>query len=455
MTNSIESSTTSAPVITELAPTFNDTMKAFALEYSDWRVPTVDDLDTFNQLNSQIQYDQTQKSYLGPDGSTLNKALAQRVRVFSAYQWELSDSDQQALEQHLQAIEADTHMTAANKLGALKTMGVPVDKLPTHDEAQSAAYWVDQVNNLAVLSKELRQKRSEQQEPATTSTSLDEANDFDAHVEQALGVVAGDTKHKAKQSQSKRLKRFSAAAIAAYNKPFDALTAHIIEKPKAEKPKKKNVFDRLTSHIIEHPKTDETSTTPTPKTSEKSKSGVKAAYATIGAAAMMGVDRATTKSNEYFGHEEKGEKRRRGAKILGAAALFGGGLLVGYLIAKGMYSGSSNSAQVNPEVVPSVPGQKVNDAATVVSGGVVTRPPSHESVQGVHEVLHKGETIWGDSSQYLKTTPYGNSQSNIMKVTQWVLHNQHLSWNDARHLPVGYHFNMPPQAVLDELLKSK
>ncbi len=165
------------------------------------------------------------------------------------------------------------------------------------------------------------------------------------------------------------------------------------------------------------------------------------------AAAYLGVK--TQQVSEYFTDEERGDGRKAiaAASVVGLVALAG----AAYLDLKS--GGSSGASHVGEMPVPTGVKPHHHEAAqhaqNVAHGGTT----AHEANQhkDILSLGHKGDTIEGEVAKYLHTDLKDPS---VTKVTEVILHNQGISWDDARQLPVGYSFNMPPHHMLEELLKN-
>jgi hypothetical protein len=55
---------------------------------------------------------------------------------------------------------------------------------------------------------------------------------------------------------------------------------------------------------------------------------------------------------------------------------------------------------------------------------------------------HRGDTIWSEVHRRLVQEGYNANDRNVWNVTSAVLHHQGISWEQARHLPIGYKFNI-------------
>ena len=66
--------------------------------------------------------------------------------------------------------------------------------------------------------------------------------------------------------------------------------------------------------------------------------------------------------------------------------------------------------------------------------------------------LHHGDTIWQDIADTAAKNGHHFSDEHVRQLTEQTLKANGLSWADARHLPVGYHFDIP-QEVQEQLAK--
>ncbi len=168
--------------------------------------------------------------------------------------------------------------------------------------------------------------------------------------------------------------------------------------------------------------------------SESRGSGVASGYYSLGAWFQTRRDQAA----QYFNNSEKGGRRKIVARALGLIGVGG----AAYLTAKGLDFDHQHA---------------VHTAHTAHAGSHHHTHGMHHDIDSAHKhgadlsLSEHGDTIEGKVAENLHLDI---KDPQVSKVTEVILHNQGISWDDARHLPVGYRFNMPTPEQIEQLLKS-
>lgn len=157
---------------------------------------------------------------------------------------------------------------------------------------------------------------------------------------------------------------------------------------------------------------------------------------------------AMRKMGEYLSDEEKGRRRGIVAGVVGVAAVggaylglkYGGDLLSHtpdtHTTAHGGGSDGLAELLTGRGGKHQGTGQEVVDALSGNGGG--------ESIRA-HMTLHQGDTIWGDLSRIAAQHGQQLNDEQVHDLVGRTLHANGISWEDARHLPVGYHYDIPPE----------
>lgn len=132
---------------------------------------------------------------------------------------------------------------------------------------------------------------------------------------------------------------------------------------------------------------------------------------------------------------ETQKKRRVGIIAIGVGAVAVGRV---YMMLNGMHHGGGG-----------VPNKDVLDALSGRGGGSGgAGAHAHE----IHMTLHHGDTIWNGIADTAAKNGHHFSYEHVRQLTEQTLKANGLSWADARHLPVGYHFDIPRE-VQEQLAK--
>lgn len=165
----------------------------------------------------------------------------------------------------------------------------------------------------------------------------------------------------------------------------------------------------------------------------------------------------------------RSERRVGAAALIGGVAIVGAGILAywlwqrtGHNIAKGFNGLAENQAELNARlgnlehiVDPngSKPGnaishlhQEVHKLQNMYEGRVNGGQGNIPEYGGAHtaSLEYYGDTIWYDVERQLQNElGYQPNDSQIAAATQHVLNINGLSWEGARHLPVGFDYRIP------------
>jgi hypothetical protein len=123
---------------------------------------------------------------------------------------------------------------------------------------------------------------------------------------------------------------------------------------------------------------------------------------------------------DWLSDEEKGRRRGITAGVIGVAAV--GGAMLAAKYGSDMFGhvahGQGGSAGTGGHI-----GEAIRDNMT----------------------LHQGDTIWGDLSREASQHGHHLSEAQIHQLTGQTLEANGLTWEDARHLPVGFNFTIPDE----------
>lgn len=135
----------------------------------------------------------------------------------------------------------------------------------------------------------------------------------------------------------------------------------------------------------------------------------------------------------FYNDEERGRRRTKITAVVGLVAVAGYAALElkGYLPSRQHAGGNASQ-----------------DAL-----GTFNTPPkaSPEAVKHV-ETLLKGHTIWGDVDKLAAAHNHTLSGPQTKGFVDQILQHNHITYEQARHLPTGFHWDIPPQ-VYDALTK--
>lgn len=322
-----------------LNASYNDKLKDFALQYSDYRVPTVEDLDLFQRFDSLLEYREDEDRYYGPERLPVNKALAQRVHQYATHEWALSDTKQTHVEDELNKLKTKPDLTIYDQLRGLQALEFPINDPELEDVDLTVSFWMQRADEALDLSTQLRELHQSQTKTVDAPGTID-----DKYLVPKPQVDNQDTpnvdKKEVKPSDTKRRKTLGARIVSIYNKPFDKMSEHFVKPYEKKAP----FFDRLTLHIIEKPKAD---IAPSKKADTADNQPKSSRVAAVSAAVATRYHSASAKAQEYLNDPQDGESRRKLAKVVGFVAVAGGGLALGYLIAKGLHTGESSDSMQN------------------------------------------------------------------------------------------------------------
>lgn len=154
--------------------------------------------------------------------------------------------------------------------------------------------------------------------------------------------------------------------------------------------------------------------------------------AAVGAATGWVSDRVY----RHFGGPEHKGRRRVAAIAVGAVALAGAAVLT-YLAVR--HGTEHYPPGVTPHPTPS--GSPTPGAPT---------HPSGETMRPVSLSLTRArDTIWGQVVDYAKAQGVKLSEAQKMRIVGDVLKTNHLTWLQARHLPVGYKVTLSPSQLAE------
>ncbi|GEM_PF-5916375 len=184
----------------------------------------------------------------------------------------------------------------------------------------------------------------------------------------------------------------------------------------------------------------------------KAKEGLLKAKNTLKDAPLVAAVKASRlrlSAKEYFNDEERGSARRRTAKAAGVVALFGTMYSAYKLGTADFFEGSSSAEAIGgPSQTPGV-----EVAEDVVKTDVKSASAPEASVVTMR-LDRQNETISHVAQAFLQDHGYEVTNDNIYKLTNAILEKQGLTYEDARHLPVGYKVTIP-QDILDNLALTK
>jgi hypothetical protein len=150
---------------------------------------------------------------------------------------------------------------------------------------------------------------------------------------------------------------------------------------------------------------------------------------------------------EFFSNDDGTRDRSRvvGA-VAGSVVLLGGA----YLGTKGLGLVDGSVAHHVADVAPKGHGNHVAHEAAA----------AHSAAHQAAEQAERGATLHLDAAHNSIESAVADhlhlsmDNPNVGKVTEVVLHHQGINWDEARNLSSGYSFNLPPQHVIEELLKN-
>ncbi|CAN5343301.1 hypothetical protein BH09PAT4_BH09PAT4_08770 [soil metagenome] len=161
---------------------------------------------------------------------------------------------------------------------------------------------------------------------------------------------------------------------------------------------------------------------------------------------------ALQKAGNYLNDEEKGRRRGIVAGVVGVAAV--GGAVMAYKYGGDLFH---HSADVQPKGA-GAPNKDLADLLTGRGGGAGKHdqsvvdalqgghPGGHEAIES-QLTLERGGTIWDSLSQQGAEHGHHLSEVQLHDLTSQTLKANGLTWEEARQLPVGYHFNIPPEVT--------
>ncbi len=185
---------------------------------------------------------------------------------------------------------------------------------------------------------------------------------------------------------------------------------------------------------------------------------VRGAFLLAGAKLQNGVHN----TREYYGDDEKGKRRKSVSLAVGAIAL-GGAVYIAYK--QGIFGGNmkvnarpDNINQVNLPP-PKLGGDSTREAlnykaahgADIVGSNVGSHISEQLSARSLHIELYPGGNIWDSVAENLQARGYQANTYNIDAVKDIILQKYHLTEEQARHLAVGFSFDMLNDEELKEL----
>lgn len=182
----------------------------------------------------------------------------------------------------------------------------------------------------------------------------------------------------------------------------------------------------------------------------RAKEALKAIPLAIGAAAMDRYDRV----QDYFHEPYKGRSRRRAAAVIAVGAI---AVAVAYKLGAfdSIFGGgpSQPPRSIGTQPLPIKPPAHGGAPESIVPPGHHPAPPEITKPPTL-QLGRQGDTIWGQSAEYLQSHGIKPTNANVDTVKNAVLRHENLSEFDATRLPVGYQFTVPLE-VLDHLHKTK
>lgn len=175
------------------------------------------------------------------------------------------------------------------------------------------------------------------------------------------------------------------------------------------------------------------------------------------AKAMVGLN----KTLEFYGNKEKGKRRIVGS-VLGALAMVGVGVVVHELTKHGASvptPGGASNGNTLAELAQNKPHDVAGKQAALHEIAAANRA-TEKAHQHITEALptYNARTGAGTVDHLVadQVSHLGRHMTEAQHhaLTQQTLHLNGLSWEDARHLPVGYHVHMLSQAQIEEILKN-
>lgn len=147
------------------------------------------------------------------------------------------------------------------------------------------------------------------------------------------------------------------------------------------------------------------------------------------------------KAFDYLNDKDKGRRRGITAGVIGVAAV--GAAFVATKYGSDLFSHASHA-----HTGTAAPNKDLLDALSGKGSGSGAGAHAHE----IHLTLHHGDTIWNDIADTAAKHGHHYSDEHIRQLTEQTLRANGLSWEDARHLPTGYHFDIPRE-VQEQLAK--
>lgn len=204
---------------------------------------------------------------------------------------------------------------------------------------------------------------------------------------------------------------------------------------------------------------DQTMDEVTPETTQGRRKGVwdkaRGALLVAGVKLQNGIHN----TREYYGDDEKGRRRKFASLAIGALAL---GVAIYGASKLGVFNGGTKTSphEINQVDIPAPkPSDNTREAlnnqaarsADIVGGNVGSHISEQLSTQSFHVELYPDSNIWDSVAENLQARGYQANTYNIDAVKDIILQKYHLTEEQARHLAVGFSFDMLTDEELKEL----